>query len=112
VNDEIAATAGFGMRYKAATVFFDDPPRGGQAQSRAAGFVRDIGMKDLIEFVRRDPGAGVDDVNAGFAIVWTSQGFPFQPESSYRTVLACFPFMFIYTVSLSILTHQMSGRII
>lgn len=48
---------------------------------------------------------------AGFAVVWALLGFPFQPLSSARTSLACLPFMFIYTVALSMLTHRLGGRV-
>lgn len=47
----------------------------------------------------------------GFAITWTALGFPFQPQPSIRTLLACLPFMFIYTVALSLLTHRLHGRV-
>lgn len=46
-----------------------------------------------------------------FVIVWALLGFPFQPRPSARTLLACLPFMFIYTATLSLLTHRLSGRI-
>lgn len=48
---------------------------------------------------------------AGFAIAWAILGFPFRPTSSARTLLACLPFMFIYTATLSLLTHRLSDRI-
>ncbi len=48
----------------------------------------------------------------GFGATWILLGFPFQPESSHRTLLLCFPFMFVYTVALSVLTHRLSRRIL
>jgi diguanylate cyclase len=48
---------------------------------------------------------------AGFAIAWTLLGFPFQPLPSTRTLLACLPFMFIYTVALSTLTYRLRGQV-
>lgn len=48
---------------------------------------------------------------AGFVATWALLGFPFQPLSSYRTLLACVPFLFVYTVALSMLTHRLSQRI-
>lgn len=49
---------------------------------------------------------------AGFAVAWLLLGFPFAPESSHRTLLACLPFMFVYTVALSVLTHRLGARIL
>ncbi|QDQ87677.1 diguanylate cyclase [Alcaligenaceae bacterium SJ-26] len=48
---------------------------------------------------------------AGFVLTWTCLGYPFQPESSLRTIAACFPFLFIYGVSLSYVTHQLARQI-
>ncbi|MCR6661767.1 MAG: diguanylate cyclase [Luteimonas sp.] len=47
----------------------------------------------------------------GFGATWALLGFPWQPESSHRTLLLSFPFMFVYTVALSVLTHRLSRRI-
>lgn len=47
----------------------------------------------------------------GFALVWTAMGFPFAPEVSQRTLLACVPFLFVYAVALSVLTHHLGRRI-
>ena len=48
---------------------------------------------------------------AGFLLAWVGLGFPFQPEVSQRTLLACVPFMFVYAVLLSALTHRLVRRI-
>lgn len=48
----------------------------------------------------------------GFAVAWIALGFPYQPESSHRTVLLCFPFMFVYAIALSLLTHRLASRIL
>lgn len=48
---------------------------------------------------------------AGFALTWYCLDYPFQPESSLRTIIACFPFLFIYGVSLSYVTHQLARQI-
>lgn len=49
---------------------------------------------------------------AGFVVAWALLGFPFRPTSSPRTLLACIPFMFVYTVALSVLTHLQGRRIL
>ncbi|WP_165967300.1 diguanylate cyclase [Luteimonas aestuarii] len=48
---------------------------------------------------------------AGFAATWILLGFPYQPESSHRTLLLSFPFMFVYAIVLSVLTHRLMRRI-
>ena len=48
---------------------------------------------------------------AGFAATWATLGFPFEPAVSQRTLLACIPFLFVYSVGLSILTHRLGRRI-
>lgn len=48
----------------------------------------------------------------GFAITWALLGFPFQPLTSSRTLLACVPFMFVYTVALSTLTYRLRGQVV
>jgi diguanylate cyclase len=47
----------------------------------------------------------------GFALAWTAMGFPFEPAVSQRTLLACVPFLFVYAVTLSVLTHRLGRRI-
>jgi diguanylate cyclase len=47
----------------------------------------------------------------GFAVTWLLLGLPLQPVSSPRTLLACVPFMFVYTVALSMLTYRLRGQI-
>lgn len=47
----------------------------------------------------------------GFAATWTALGFPFEPTVSQRTLLACVPFLFVYSVALSVLTHRLGRRI-
>lgn len=47
----------------------------------------------------------------GFALAWTAMGFPFAPEVSQRTLLACVPFLSVYAVALSVLTHRLGRRI-
>ena len=49
---------------------------------------------------------------AGFAVAWIALGLPFQPVSSTRTLLACLPFMFLYTVALSTLTSRLRGQVV
>jgi diguanylate cyclase len=49
---------------------------------------------------------------AGFAITWLLLDLPFQPQASSRTLLACLPFMLLYTVALSSLTHRLRGQIV
>lgn len=48
---------------------------------------------------------------AGFALAWTLLGFPYQPQSSHRTLLLCFPFLLVYALVLSLLTHRLMRRI-
>jgi diguanylate cyclase len=48
---------------------------------------------------------------SGFAAAWLLLGFPFAPESSHRTLLLCFPFMFVYAIVLSVLTHRLIRRV-
>jgi diguanylate cyclase len=49
---------------------------------------------------------------AGFGMAWAVLGFPFQPVSSPRTLLACVPFMFIYTVTLCTLTYELREQVV
>lgn len=46
-----------------------------------------------------------------FAAVWSLLGFPWQPETSHRTLLLCVPFLFLYTVALSLVTNRLGNRI-
>ncbi|WP_187470980.1 sensor domain-containing diguanylate cyclase [Luteimonas viscosa] len=47
-----------------------------------------------------------------FVLVWALLGFPFQPLTSQRTLLLCIPFLFVYTVVLSVVTHRLRSRIL
>ncbi|MGY1409460.1 diguanylate cyclase [Luteimonas sp. A611] len=47
----------------------------------------------------------------GFLLTWTLLGFPFQPLTSQRTLLLTIPFLFVYTVVLSMVTHRLGSRI-
>lgn len=49
---------------------------------------------------------------AGFAAAWMVLGFPFEPASSPRTLLACVPFMSVYTVALSTLTYRLREQVV
>lgn len=49
---------------------------------------------------------------AGFGLTWAAVGFPFEPGSSPRTVLATIPFLFAYTVALSALTAELGRRVV
>lgn len=49
---------------------------------------------------------------ASFGLVWAMLGFPFEPVSSSRTLLACVPFMFVYTVTLSTLTRRLRQQVV
>lgn len=46
-----------------------------------------------------------------FLVVWSLMGFPFEPLTSHRTLLLCGPFLFVYTVSLSLVTNRLGNRI-
>ncbi len=46
-----------------------------------------------------------------FLAVWSLIGFPYQPLTSHRTLLLCGPFLFIYAVSLSLVTNRLGKRI-
>ncbi|WP_202842239.1 sensor domain-containing diguanylate cyclase [Luteimonas saliphila] len=59
-------------------------------------------------FVRRSTLA----LLGAFLLVWTLMGFPFQPITSQRTLLLCIPFMFVYAVVLSVVTHRLRSRIL
>lgn len=48
----------------------------------------------------------------GFALAWTLLGFPFQPVTSTRTLLACFPFLFIYALALSTLAQRLRSQVV
>lgn len=48
---------------------------------------------------------------AGFALAWAALGFEFAPVSSQRTLLACIPFLFLYTVVLSSVTHRLKRQV-
>lgn len=48
---------------------------------------------------------------AGFAIAWWALGFPFEPATSPRTLAATLPFLFLYSVALSLLNHRLGRRI-
>ena len=47
----------------------------------------------------------------GFLVTWTLLGFPFEPVSSARTQLASLPFLCVYSVVLSVVTHRLGRRI-
>lgn len=47
----------------------------------------------------------------GFALIWAALGFPYEPTVSHRTLLSCAPFLFVYAVALSIVTHRLGRRI-
>lgn len=47
----------------------------------------------------------------GFLLTWTLLGFPFAPLTSPRTLLLTIPFLFVYTVVLSVVTHRLGSRI-
>ncbi len=49
---------------------------------------------------------------AGFSLTWPLLGMPVQPATSSRTLLACLPFMFVYTVALSMLTYRLRGQVL
>src|SRR5690606_15781368 len=46
-----------------------------------------------------------------FVLAWGLLGWPLEPETSQRTALLCIPFLFIYTVSLSLVTNRLGQRI-
>ena len=46
-----------------------------------------------------------------FFLTWGLLGWPLEPETSQRTLLLCIPFLFIYTVSLSLVTNRLGQRI-
>ena len=46
-----------------------------------------------------------------FLAVWGLLGLPFQPLTSHRTLLLCGPFLFVYTVSLSLIADRLGNRI-
>jgi len=47
----------------------------------------------------------------GFLMTWTLLGFPFAPTTSPRTLLLSIPFLFVYPVVLSVVTHRLGTRI-
>ena len=47
----------------------------------------------------------------GFLLTWALLGFPFQPLTSQRTLLLSLPFLLVYTVVLSMVTHSLGSRI-
>ena len=47
----------------------------------------------------------------GFLLTWALLGFPFQPLTSQRTLLLSIPFLLVYTVVLSMVTHSLGSRI-
>ncbi|MCD9032449.1 diguanylate cyclase [Luteimonas sp. Y-2-2-4F] len=47
----------------------------------------------------------------GFAATWWALGFPFEPVASQRTLVATLPFLFLYSVALSMLNHRLGRRI-
>jgi diguanylate cyclase len=48
---------------------------------------------------------------AGFVLAWGLLGWPFEPRASDRTLLLCIPFLFVYTVALSVVTNRLGQRI-
>ncbi|MCD9028331.1 diguanylate cyclase [Luteimonas sp. BDR2-5] len=46
-----------------------------------------------------------------FAAGWAMLGFPFAPEMSLRTLLACLPLLFGYNVALSVVTYRLGKTI-
>src|SRR5690606_29146877 len=48
----------------------------------------------------------------GFTSFWFYLGFPFVPEVSVRTMLACFPILFFYSISLSYLMYRLGQQVV
>ncbi len=48
---------------------------------------------------------------AGFLLAWSLLGFPFEPASSARTQWLSVPFLVVYVVALSVVTHRLGRRI-
>src|SRR5690606_61651 len=60
---------------------------------------------------RRLLGRSTVALACGFLLTWTLLGFPFHPPTSQRTLLLAVPFLCVYTVALSVVTHRLGSRI-
>lgn len=51
-------------------------------------------------------------LGAGFILAWYWLDFPFVPEVSPRTMLACAPLLFFYSIGLSYLMYRLGQRVV